>query len=240
MFARTTLAFGIAGATLILACGPGTRFALWSWTTGLALLTWAAYVGIGAALLALIELAVPMFRRGNARILAIALVLGLAAAAPPIAMLQLAKSLPYIHDITTDTDDPPAFEALRDTRETSPNMAAYGGAQVAAEQKRAYPDIQPLALPLAPAQAFERALAAAREEGWDIAAADASKGRIEATATTLWFGFKDDVVVRVRAADGASRIDVRSVSRVGLSDLGANAKRIRDYVSRIRASSPSR
>jgi len=240
MFARMTLGFGIVAAALILACGPGTRLDLWSWMTGLALLTWAAYVGIGVALLAVIELAVPIFRRGNARILALALVLGLAAAAPPVAMLQFAKSLPYIHDITTDTDDPPAFEALLAAREASPNKAAYGGEKVAAEQKRAYPDIQPLTLALAPAQAFERALAAAREEGWDIAGADAAKGRIEATATTVWFGFRDDIVVRVRAADGSSRIDVRSVSRVGLSDLGANAKRVRDYLSRIRASSPPR
>ena len=240
MFARITAALGALAAALLLASGPGTRLDLWSWTTGLALLTWAAYIGIGVVLLASIELAIPMFRRGNARILAVALVLGLAAAAPPIAMLQLAKSFPYIHDITTDTADPPTFEALLGKREASPNKAAYGGAKVAAEQNRAYPDIQPLMLELPRPQAYDRALAAARAEGWDIAAADAQKGRIEATATTLWFGFKDDVVVRVRAADGASRIDVRSVSRVGLSDLGANAKRVRDYLSRIRAASPQR
>ena len=240
MFARTTLAFALLALALLLASGPGSRLDLWSWGTGLALLMWAAYIGIGVFLLATIELVIPMFRRHNARILAAALVLGAAAAAPPLYMLQLSKALPYIHDISTDTDDPPAFEALLATREASPNKADYGGAKVAAEQKRAYPDIQPLVSKAAPAQAFEGALAAARAEGWDIAAADPAKGRIEATATTAWFGFKDDIVVRVREANGASRIDVRSVSRVGVSDLGANAKRVRDYLSRLGASLPSR
>jgi hypothetical protein len=94
MFARITLAFGVVAVALLLACGPGTRMGLWSWMTGLGLLTWAAYIGIGVALLALAELAIPIFRRGNARPLAIALVLGVVAAAPPFAMLQLAKSLP--------------------------------------------------------------------------------------------------------------------------------------------------
>ena len=240
MFARITLAIAAAADALLLACGPGTRLDVWSWLTGLALLTWAAYLGIGAALLAAIELAIPMFRRGHARLLILALLLGAAAAAPPIAMLQLAKSFPYIHDVTTDTDDPPTYEALAGTRDAAPNKSAYEGAKVAAEQKGAYPDIQPLVLPLAPPQAFERAMDAARAEGWDIAASEAAKGRIEATATTPWFGFKDDIVVRVRGENAGSRIDVRSASRVGLSDLGANAKRVRDYVSRIRAASPSR
>ena len=240
MFARITLTIAVAADLLLLASGPGTRLDVWSWLTGLALLTWAAYLGIGAVLLAAIELVIPMFRRDNVRFLLAALALGALAATPPLAMLQLSKSLPYIHDISTDTDDPPRFETLFDTREASPNKAAYGGPKVAAEQKSAYPDIQPLVVALAPAAAFDRALEAARGEGWTIAASDAAKGRIEATSATVWFGFKDDIVVRVRPADGGSRIDVRSSSRVGLSDLGTNAKRVRDYLSRIRAASPSR
>jgi uncharacterized protein (DUF1499 family) len=70
--------------------------------------------------------------------------------------------------------------------------------------------------------------------GWEIVAADPAAGRIEATATTLWFGFKDDIVVRVSAAEQGSRIDVRSVSRVGRSDVGTNAKRIREYLAKLR------
>jgi uncharacterized protein (DUF1499 family) len=69
--------------------------------------------------------------------------------------------------------------------------------------------------------------------GWQIVDANASEGRIEATDTTFWFGFKDDIVIRVAATSGGSRIDVRSVSRVGRSDVGTNAKRIRCYLKRL-------
>jgi len=81
-----------------------------------------------------------------------------------------------------------------------------------------------------PDRAFDLALAALHEMGWDLVAADATAGRIEATDTTFWFGFKDDVVIRVRPADGGSRVDVRSLSRVGVGDVGTNAKRIRAYL----------
>ena len=85
-----------------------------------------------------------------------------------------------------------------------------------------------------PAIAFEHALEAARAQGWEIVDADESQGRIEATATTFWFGFKDDVVIRIRGAGGGSAVDMRSKSRVGLSDTGTNAARIRDYFDKLR------
>ena len=97
----------------------------------------------------------------------------------------------------------------------------------------AIPDFKPLDLPLPPADAFARALDAAKGMGWEIAATDAAAGRIEATATTPWFGFRDDVVIRVTPAPPGSRIDVRSVSRVGRSDLGTNAKRIRTFLDKL-------
>jgi uncharacterized protein (DUF1499 family) len=86
-----------------------------------------------------------------------------------------------------------------------------------------------------PAAAFTRALGAARRMGWEIVAADSAAGRIEATATTTWFGFKDDVVVRIKPNQNGSRIDVRSESRVGGSDIGTNAKRIRRYLGELRS-----
>ena len=143
--------------------------------------------------------------------------------------------LPRIHDITTDTDNPPQFVALRAVREKSPNGPEYGGEKIARQQKAGYPDIQPFMLGEPPARAFERALAAARSMGWDIAAASPEDGRIEATATTRWFRFKDDVVIRVTPAATGSRIDVRSKSRLGRSDLGTNAKRIRAYFAAFNA-----
>ena len=93
----------------------------------------------------------------------------------------------------------------------------------------------PLHLDVAPAQAFDRALTAARAMGWEIVASDPAQGRIEGTATTFWFGFKDDIVVRVGADGSGSRVDVRSLSRIGKSDVGANARRIRDYLGKVKA-----
>ena len=143
--------------------------------------------------------------------------------------------MPPIHDITTDTADPPVFVAVLPLRADAPNPAEYGGEDVAAAQQQAYPDLRPLILPLAPDVTFARALDAARGAGWAIVAADSTDRRIEATETTGWFGFKDDVVVRIRPADGGSRVDVRSVSRTGRSDVGTNARRIRAYLRSLGA-----
>jgi uncharacterized protein (DUF1499 family) len=124
-------------------------------------------------------------------------------------------------------------------RRSPPNLSERGGldgydaAQTA--EKQAYPDIALVTLALPPAQAFERALAAARAAGWIVLASDPTSGRIEATQQTHWFGFTDDIVVRVSPEGESSRIDVRSASRVGRHDLGANAKRIRDYLARLKA-----
>ncbi|MBI3800690.1 MAG: DUF1499 domain-containing protein, partial [Deltaproteobacteria bacterium] len=96
-----------------------------------------------------------------------------------------------------------------------------------------YPTLGPLILQIPPQQAFERALAAASAMKWDIVAVEPPDGRIEATATTFWFGFKDDIVVRVTPTAGGSRIDVRSVSRVGRSDVGTNAQRIEAYFAKL-------
>ena len=138
-----------------------------------------------------------------------------------------------IHDITTDTENPPPFVALHALRLTTFNGPEYAGEKVARIQKTAYPDIKPHIVAEAPAVAFDRALKAARDMGWHIAASAAAEGRIEATATTRWLRFKDDVVVRVSPHGEGSRIDVRSKSRIGRSDFGANAKRIRDYFRKL-------
>jgi uncharacterized protein (DUF1499 family) len=158
---------------------------------------------------------------------------GVAAAVVPLQLLRTARAVPPIHDITTDTADPPAFEAVLPLRADASNPVEYAGEEVAEQQRQAYPEVQPLLLDDPPARAFERALAAARDMGWEIVDADPGRGRIEATDTTLWFGFKDDVVVRVRPDGNGSRIDVRSLSRIGGSDLGANAARIRAYLARL-------
>jgi uncharacterized protein (DUF1499 family) len=230
-----TVALAVAALAMLLLSGPGARAGWWDWRFGLQLMRFAVYVGGAAAVasLALILLmAVPRWRvRPWLPILA--LCVALVAMAPPLIALGRAKAVPPIHDITTDTDDPPAFVALLDTRNKSPNGAAYGGPAVAAQQQQAYADIKPLVIALPPAEAMQKAIDAARSLGWEVAASDTASGRIEATDTTTWFGFKDDVIVRIRPEGTGSRIDVRSVSRLGASDIGANAKRIRQFLSRL-------
>ena len=230
-----TLLVAIAVFAAICLAGPGTRYAWWPWQFGLSLMRIATWVGIATAAVAavlVLRLAVPRWRvRPWVPILA--LCIALAAIAPPLILRAKAGQVPPIHDITTDVADPPAFEALRATREKAPNGIAYGGAEVARAQQQAYPDIKAAVLPQPPREAQQRALDAARSLGWEVVASDAAAGRIEATATTRWFGFKDDVVVRIRPEGAGSRVDVRSVSRVGRSDLGANAARVREFLAKL-------
>jgi uncharacterized protein (DUF1499 family) len=141
--------------------------------------------------------------------------------------------VPPIHDITTDAGDPPAFVALMPARKASANGADYRRESFQL-QRAAYAEIQPLRLEEKPDRVFQRARDAARALGWDVVASDATAGRIEATDTTAWWGFKDDVVVRVRAEGEGTRVDVRSMSRVGRSDLGANAARVRAFLAKLR------
>ncbi|HET8647404.1 MAG TPA: DUF1499 domain-containing protein [Vicinamibacteria bacterium] len=226
------LAFILAAlaALAIAAAGPGTRFGLWPFRTAFTVMRWGTYLALGAAALSLVALVV-----GGARAAAAgALALALGAFAGPWLFMRTARSVPPIHDISTDTADPPGFVAVLARRSGAANPPEYAGEVVAAQQRQAYPDVQPLRMAVPPAQAFERAVQAAREMGWEIVAAVPGDGRIEATDTTRWFGFKDDVVVRVRADGPGSRIDVRSKSRVGRSDVGANARRIRAFLDRVR------
>jgi uncharacterized protein (DUF1499 family) len=228
-FAVLPLVVAVIAALLLLVAGPGTRLELWPYGTGFLLMRWAVYVGLAAAGLALVLLIVPRTRRGHAAVLAVALVLGLGVAWIPWNGLQTVRSLPFIHDITTDTERPPEFVAVAPLRADAPNPVSYPGEETAALQRDGYPDIRPLELELAPPEAFDRALAAAREQGWEIVAAVPEEGRIEATDTTFWFGFKDDVVIRIEPMGTGSRLDIRSKSRVGRSDVGANAARIRAF-----------
>jgi len=232
--ARIPLWLAFLALALLLVGGPGYRLDLWGLGFGLlGVSRYALVIGAGAAVLALVFLVIPKLRRDRAAGLVLALELGLTVAAVPLYVRHTAQSLPYIHDITTDTVDPPRFIAIAPLRADAPNPVEYPGADVAKQQRETYPDIEPLRTALDPSRLFEHALATARGMGWEIVAAEPENGRIEGTATTLWYGFRDDVVIRIRPADGGSRLDIRSKSRVGMSDLGANAERIRDYIGAL-------
>ncbi|HUR94115.1 MAG TPA: DUF1499 domain-containing protein [Gemmatimonadales bacterium] len=231
---RATITLAMLAVLLMALAGPGARLGLWSFGTGFDVLRWGAYLGFAAGAAALVQLVVPRWRAAGAWPLILALALGVLAAGVPWVWQRRAETVPPIHDISTDTDDPPAFVAVLPLRADAPNPAAYGGPEVAAAQAQAYPDIRPLVLPATtPAELFPRARAAARAAGWAIVAADSAAGRIEATATTGWFGFQDDVVIRIRPEGTGSRLDARSVSRLGTSDVGTNARRIRAYLASL-------
>jgi hypothetical protein len=144
-----------------------------------------------------------------------------------------------IHDISTDTDNPPEFIAVAGLRAENENPVTYGGAEVAAIQAEAYPDIETIVLLDPPSFIFQTALEVAADMGWEIVASDADSRRIEATATTPFVGFKDDVVVRITTDGAETRVDVRSKSRIGGGDMGVNAERIRTFRENlVRAASP--
>lgn len=227
MNALRPIAMGLALAALLLlaASGPGVRFGAFPYGVGLGLYRWAAYLGLAAALLAVVVLALPRGRRAGIAAPVLALLLGLAVFYVPFQFQRTARSVPSINDITTDTEHPPAFM-------TAPHP--YPGAEFARRQRAAYPDLATATLPVPPREAFARALGAAEAMGWEVVGRDAEGGRIEAVDTTRWFGFKDDIAIRVRAEGAGSRIDIRSKSRVGRGDLGTNARRIRAWSERVK------
>ncbi len=234
-FALFAFAVAAVSALVEIASGPGNRFGWWDYRFGFTLLRWAAWGGVAGAVLSLLAALWSGYCRSRrAMIWSVAgLVAGALVFGFPWQMLKRAQQVPPIHDITTDTVNPPRFVAVVPLRMGAANAVDYAGAEIAQQQTRAYADIVPLSLGVPPREAFERCLNAARALGWEIVAALPEEGRIEATDTTPFFGFKDDVVIRIAAAATGSRVDVRSLSRVGRGDLGTNAKRVRAFLGKV-------
>ena len=167
-----------------------------------------------------------------------AMLISLALLAYPAYLGLKAYRLPWIYDITTDPIDPPRYEALARVRPRDANPIAYAGLYAAEQQRTAYPDIGPLGVGATPQAAYDAAFAVVTKRKWRIVEARAPQagrrdGRIEAVARTAIMGFRDDVVVRVRADGDGTRIDARSSSRYGTFDFGANASRIRSLLDDI-------
>ena len=147
-----------------------------------------------------------------------------------------AGSVPAIHNISTDVVEPPAFNKIVAIREAEgANPLVYEAEVLAAPQKAAYPYVKPLVSGDSPTAMFTKAVTVIESMGMELVSADQSNGLLEATDTTFWFGFKDDVVIRIRPEGGGSVVDVRSISRVGQSDLGKNAERIGEILALLGA-----
>jgi len=239
--ALIALLLGIIAALMVVLAGPGTKMGWWDFRTGLGtLFKYGAYLGIAAMVVAIVAMLLARRGRrgGTIGTAAAGLLLGLLAFGMPWGFRHKAQGVPPIHDITTDWVNPPQLvqsKALRDSADLHLNTAEYPGDSIAAQQRKAYPDIRPVMLAMRPEQAYAAVLRTARDMGWDEVDANRDRMAVEAVATTSWFGFKDDVVIRVTPASGISRVDMRSVSRVGRSDVGANAARIRDFVAKLKA-----
>jgi uncharacterized protein (DUF1499 family) len=224
----------LGGGTAMLA-GLGSRWGWWHFTVGFTILQVGAITGIAAAVVSLVG-GIAIRREHHPSLIivaAVGIVIGLVSAGIPWSWMRTAELMPKINDITTDRTNPPQFVKIMPLRQGVSAPTSYGGARVANQQRASYPDIRPVILPVAPSTAFSAALKDAKNRGWQVVNADAAKGIIEAVATTFWFGFKDDVVVRISPAPGGSRVDMRSVSRVGRGDIGTNASRIRSYLENL-------
>jgi uncharacterized protein (DUF1499 family) len=176
---------------------------------------------------------------GGVREAVTALFVGLALIAYPLYLGVKAYRLPAIYDVTTDPIDPPRFEAIARLRPRDANPVSYAGLYTAELQRKAYSDIEPDLTTVTPQEAYNAVLKIVSKRKWHVVDARPPQGiaprdgLIEAIARTPILGFRDDVVVRVRATRDGARIDVRSASRYGRHDLGGNAARVRALIDDV-------
>lgn len=249
--ALLALVVGLGIGLMALLAALGVWFGWWDFRQGFSLLRTAngygdiiAWAGLAITVL-VFYLATRFGLNDGRRLTTLALVgtiaAGLAYYVPETYRPGEGVNIPPIHDITTDTVNPPQFVDVLPLRGPGTNTVVYGTGpdmtpeRLAQLQTEAYPDIQPQYFNASRDEVFRRALAAVDELGWDLVAQVPEEGRIEATDTTFWFRFKDDVVIIIsETADGAV-LNARSTSRVGVSDVGKNAARLRSFFEVLQA-----
>ena len=234
-WSKSILAGGIAAIVLLPVGALGSRAGLWGHEVGLVLLVLGSLLaligfvgGIPGAVVARRRALSGDFRgtvSGMALHLAVIVIMGV--------QLLKALSTPLIHHVSTNTEDPPEFIEVVALRGENANTLAFDAEKTAPLQDEFYPWIEPLLLRATPDEAFDEALYVLMDMGLEVVATHPGQGLIEAVDTTYWFGFKDDVAVRVRAYPGGSVVDARSVSRVGLGDMGTNAERVGEIFRRL-------
>ena len=237
--ARLAFFLACAAALIVASAGPLHRLLGLGVELALTIFRYGFYFAVaGAALgLATILPTRPGERRRGFVAAFLAVAIGIAAAWVPLSWFLRAQRLPELNDVSTDIANPPPLVVTGQLRRGATTPAAHPGAAAGVVQRAAYPDIVPVVLPLPPAEAFKRVDKIATDLGWDVVARAPSDGRLEAVATSGWFGFNDDIVVRVRPDAAGSRIDIRSKSRELESDLGANAQHIRAFIERLKLDS---
>lgn len=239
-WAGAVLSFGALAAALIAAFGSGEEY--WGFRAGFAVLRWSFFAAIAGAVLAFAG-GLVAWRASPKLVLVNLLALAVALGFVVFVALQVqaARAAPAIHDISTNLEDYPRFYRLRVRDDNLADIPDMGRPELAAlpprERWRAihrehYGDIATVRVPWSVAETTERARDLAEERGWEIVTYDPAAGIVEAVDTSRFFRFKDNVIVRVRrAGDGSgSIVDMRSISRVGVSDLGVNAQRVRAFL----------
>lgn len=245
-WAALILSLGGLAVALIAAVGSGQG--LWHFRTGFSVLRYAWFAAILGGVVALAALFV--VRRsglhGLTRLNLLALIAALVFGLYLGNQILTARSLPAIHDVTTNLEDAPSFYRLRIRDDNLDNVPDLGRPPLArlsprdrwkAVHSEAYGDLRTIKVPWTVDETLERAVRLAQDRDWEIATIDPHNGILEATDTSFFFRFKDDVVLRARpGGEGGTVIDMRSISRVGASDVGVNAKRIRSFLKDLQAS----
>ncbi len=224
---------GLLSVVLLVVSGPLYKSGTTELGTAFLLLRWAAYIGAATFVLNIIWYFISRPKGLVAGLSGLAIIVGGFAFYMPFSQYLKAQNVPAIHDITTDTQNPPEFVAIAPLRADAPNPAEYTGEETAKQQQEAYPELKTYQSLKSPSELFSAALLAVDKMRWELVESSEAEGRIEATATTTWFGFKDDVVIRIRETVDGSELDIRSKSRLGRSDVGKNAERIRELMSEL-------
>ncbi len=234
-FARWSFKHGYLSVMIAAVAILGYRFGIMNYQIALLVIVGGAAMGMMAVLsgvVSIVGIITSTDTKVSGMILALTgLMLGLAVVAPVFLTVQAGYDAPKIHDITTDLKDPPEFTAIRSLRTAAHNpLDRKKPANLAELQQAGYPHIDPLLIDKEPNQVFEDVAALVKARGWEVIDASTKDRIIEATATTMIMGFKDDVVIRVTNKNNQSIVDMRSVSRIGISDMGTNAARIKAFL----------
>lgn len=229
-----TLLAGVLALLCIALSGPLYKMEVLDLMGMLSAVRLAAMIGLLTLVLALIQVLF-MRKKISWKATGISVAMAVVAMSFPIGMMMKARSVPPIHDITTDMVNPPQFDAILPLRADAMNPAEYQGEEIAKQQMAAYPELLTKTYQQPADKVFDAALSAITDMGLEVVASDKINGVIEASHTTAWFGFVDDVVVRIHGNAPATLLDVRSKSRVGISDLGKNAERIGEILVGVEA-----
>ena len=224
--------FSLSAFLLVALPGPLYKYGVVDLGTAFTGFKFGVFAGIATLILLVLQI---LFKRKTVTLgsTIMALLLSTIAIAIPLSMLNKGKSVPPIHDISTDLVNPPEFVAIAPLRADAPNPVEYAGVEVATQQRAAYPELQTLNYTQSKSELVEATKQVIDHLGWQLVNIDADQGIVEATDRTMWFGFKDDVIVRITDNGSRRLVDIRSKSRVEGSNLGKNAERIHGFIEEL-------